>query len=236
MRKPASNKAQHRPRNTNKPRNAASVALVIGFEPFEGETINPSSEIARALDGDTIARHRIVGATLPTEFASSLPRLRALLREHDPALVLALGLAGGRGEIALERVAINLIDARIADNAGAQPIDQRVIANAPNAYFSTLPVKAMLARLREAGIPATLSQTAGTFVCNQVFFALAHALARRANARGGFIHVPWLPEQAAHRIDAPSLPLAVMIEAIRLCLEVALTVREDAHYAAGTTH
>jgi pyroglutamyl-peptidase len=211
------------------------LALVTGFAPFGGETVNPSQLIAQALHGQTLAAHRIVGATLPTEFAGSLVVLQELLVRHRPALVLGLGQAGGRAEISLERVAVNLIDARIADNAGTQPIDVAVVDNAPNAYFSTLPLKAMLAALRQAGIPAALSHSAGTFVCNQVFYGLVHALARsrRKRVRGGFIHVPYLPEQAARHAGAPSLELAVMIDAVRLCLEVALSARDDLHYAAG---
>jgi pyroglutamyl-peptidase len=215
----------------------APVALVTGFEPFEAEQVNPSREIARALDGGTIAGHRIVGATLPTEFAQSLPALEALIAAHRPTLVLALGLGGGRVGISLERVAINLIDARIADNAGAQPVDVAVVENAPNAYFSTLPLKVMLARLNAAQIPAVLSHTAGTFVCNQVFFGLAHLLAtKHPSIRGGFIHVPCLPEQAERHPGSTGMALAIMIDAVKLCLEVALTTREDLNYAAGATH
>jgi pyroglutamyl-peptidase len=211
--------------------------LVTGFEPFAGESDNPSREIARALHGKRIAGRLIVGAVLPTEFARSLPVLDTLLKKHKPELVLAVGQAGGRAEISLERVAINLIDARIADNAGEQPVDKPVVRNAPDAYFSTLPLKAMLRRLQDANIPAALSQTAGTFVCNQVFFGLAHRLAKRAkHTRGGFVHVPYLPQQAARNGDAPSMELATMIEAIRLCIETALSTREDLHFAAGTTH
>ncbi|MDR3388442.1 MAG: pyroglutamyl-peptidase I [Rudaea sp.] len=214
-----------------------ATALVTGFEPFDGEPVNPSREIARALDGELIAGHRIVGAVLPTGFARALPVLDTLIDARRPALVLALGLAGGRSGISLERVAINLIDARIADNAGEQPVDVPVVENAANAYFSTLPLKAMLARLAAAGIPATLSHTAGTFVCNQVFFGLADRIAMRdRQLRGGFIHVPWLPEQAARHGDAPGMPLATMIDAIRLCLETALTAHTDLRYASGTEH
>src|SRR5689334_23484389 len=115
----------------------APVALVTGFSPFDGEAVNPSQLIAQALHGRTIAGHRIVGATLPTEFATSLATLNELLKRHRPALVLALGQAGGRAEISLERIAVNLIDARIPDNAGAQPVDIAVVEKAPNAYFST---------------------------------------------------------------------------------------------------
>lgn len=215
---------------------AARTVLLTGFEPFGGERENPSLQIARALDRERIAGHRIVGAALPTEFARSLPALEALLGQHRPALVLAVGQAGGRPAISLERVAINLIDARIADNADDQPVDVPVIRDAPNAYFSTLPLKAMLLRLHAAGIPAALSHSAGTFVCNQVFFGLAHHLAtRKPRARGGFVHVPYLPEQAARHDNAASMALSTMIEAIRLCIETALATDDDAHYAAGTT-
>ena len=213
------------------------VALITGFEPFDGEPVNPSQEIARALDGAVIAGHRVIGACLPTEFARALPMLVALIETHRPALVLATGLAGGSGKISLERIAINLIDARIADNAGAQPVDAAVIEDAADAYFSSLPLKAMLSRLVLAEIPATLSYTAGTFVCNQVFFGLAHLIAtRERQMRGGFIHVPWLPEQARGHADAPSMPLAMMVEATRLCLETALTAHADERYAAGAEY
>ncbi len=196
------------------------TALITGFEPFDGEQVNPSQEIARALDGTTIAGHRVIGACLPTEFARALPMLVNLIQAHRPVLVVATGLAGGCHGISLERVAINLIDARIADNAGAQPVDVPVIEDAANAYFSSLPLKAMLSRLAQAEIPAMLSHTAGTFVCNQLFFGLAHFIATSSRQmRGGFIHVPWLPEQAQRHANAPSMPLERMVEALRLCLE-----------------
>lgn len=214
--------------------NRTPKALVTGFDPFGGEPVNPSQQISQALDGQIIAGHRIVGAILPTEFGASLPALEKLLRKHRPTLVLALGQAGGRAGISLERVALNLIDARIPDNAGLQPVDMAVVENAPNAYFSTLPIKAMLTALCEAGIPAALSQTAGTFVCNQVFFGLMRLLARRRGTRGGFVHVPYLPEQAARHAGAPGMPLETMIAAVRLCLETALTTTADEHYAAGS--
>ncbi|HEY2394882.1 MAG TPA: pyroglutamyl-peptidase I [Rudaea sp.] len=216
---------------------ARAPVLLTGFEAFADETENPSLLIARTLDGELIAGRRVVGAALPTEFARALVELEALIDAHRPALVLAVGQAGGRAEISLERVAINLIDARIKDNAGGQPVDVPVIDGAPNAYFSTLPLKAMLKRLHEAQIPAALSHTAGTFVCNQVFFGLAHRLAtKQRRLRGGFVHVPYLPEQAARHPGTPSLSLTTMIEAIRLCLQTALTTRSDLHFAAGATH
>jgi pyroglutamyl-peptidase len=212
----------------------AKKILLTGFEPFGGEAVNPSLEIVRALDGAAIGTHRIVGAILPVTFAASLPRLEALLDEHRPSLAVALGQAGGRSELSLERIAVNLIDARIADNDGAQPVDVPVVADAPNAYFSTLPLKAIEAQLRRLGIPAACSLSAGTFVCNQVFFALAHLLATRHRAtRGGFVHVPWLPEQAARHRGEPSMALETMTAGVRAALECALATPRDLHVAGG---
>jgi pyroglutamyl-peptidase len=213
------------------------AALLLGFEPFDGDDINPSQHIVEALDGESIAGHPIVARTLPTEFARAAAALSQLIDEHAPSLVLALGQAGGRTGISIERIAINIIDARIPDNAGDQPIDVPVIDGAPNAYFSTLPIKAMLRALHEERIPASISNTAGTFVCNQVFYALAHLIAaQHPTLRGGFVHVPYLPEQARRMGDVPWLDLSTMVEATRLCLRVALTVKEDLHFAAGATH
>ena len=209
--------------------------LLTGFEPFGGDALNPSQEIVRALDGESIDGHRVAGAILPVAFAKLPALIGALVEHHRPALVLALGLAGGRSELSFERVAINLVDARIADNEGAQPIDEAVIDGAPPAYFSTLPLKAIVAELRALGIPAGLSMTAGTFACNQAFFALAHHLAiYMPRVRGGFAHVPWLPEQAAQHPGQPSMALATMVEGVRAALACALAVRDDLRESGGT--
>lgn len=208
------------------------VVLLTGFDPFGGQSINPSWQVAQALQGRQIGRHRVVAAQLPTVFGPSLEQLMALLEQHQPALVLCLGLAGGRSALSLERVAINVDDARIPDNAGGQPVDQPVVPGAPAAYFSTLPIKAMLQALQGAGIDAELSQTAGTFVCNHVFFGLMHRLAQSTGptrVRGGFIHLPWLPTQGS-----PSLPLAEMVRGIRLALDTALRTSHDVAWAAGS--
>jgi pyroglutamyl-peptidase len=218
-------------------RDPTPKVLLTGFEPFDGERINPSGEIARALDGEIVREHRIVTAILPVAFASTLPKLEALLDEHRPALAIATGQAGGRSELSIERIAANLVDARIPDADGAQPIDARVVDDAPDAYFSTLPVKAMLERLRRLGIPAALSQTAGAYVCNQAFFALAHLVAtRHRETRAGFVHVPWLPEQAARHVGQPSMALETMVDGVRAAIEVALSTRADRHFAGGETH
>ena len=157
------------------------------------------------------------------------------IEQTSPVLVLALGQAGGRTGITVERVAINVDDARIPDNAGVQPIDQPIVADGPAAYFSTLPIKAMVAALREREIAASVSQTAGTFVCNHVFYGVRHHLADRPDVRAGFVHVPWLPEQAAARPGEPSLPLAVQVEAVRMLIAVALTA-DERRLVGGTEH
>ncbi len=206
--------------------------LITGFEPFGGMDLNPSQEIARQLNGHVIAGRRVVGRILPCVFGAANVELRALLREFEPEIVLAVGQGDGRADITPERVAINVDDARIPDNAGVQPVDRRIVAGGPAAYWSTLPIKAIVTALRAHEIPASVSQTAGTFVCNHVFYGLMHAL-RRRGGRGGFIHVPWLPEQAKR--GQPSLPLPTMVEAVAIAAGVAATVRRDARLAEGKT-
>jgi pyroglutamyl-peptidase len=224
---------------------ATTRVLLTGFEPFDDDTINPSWEIARALDGWIVEagglRARVDAVRLPCVFGQALHALdRALAAlAQPPALVICLGLAGGRAEITPERVAINVDDARIADNAGARPIDEPVVAAGPAAYFSTLPVKAIVRDLHAAGLPASVSNSSGTFVCNHVFYALMHRLATRpglAGTRGGFVHVPCLPEQAVRRGGTPSLALATQVEALRTLVRTALSVRVDVRESAGRTH
>lgn len=206
--------------------------LLTGFEPFGGEAINPAWEIARALDGETVGPARIVARQLPCVFGQSLRVLDDALAELRPGLVLALGQAGGRSDLSLERVAINVDDARIADNAGAQPIDVPVISAGPAAYFSTLPIKAIVSGLRAAGLPASVSQSAGTFVCNHLFYGLQHRLAG-SGVRSGFLHIPYLPEQAARSSGQPSMALASMIEGVRLSLALALQTEGDLRETGG---
>jgi pyroglutamyl-peptidase len=193
--------------------------LITGFEPFGGQSINPSWEVARALAGLSWPQTQVRVIQLPCVFAQAASALTRALDDVRPDIVLALGQAEGRSDISVERVAINIMDARIADNAGAQPIDQPVVAGGPAAYFSTLPIKHLVARLRAAGFPASVSQTAGTFVCNQVFYVLQHALAGQA-VRSGFVHLPLLPEQAAHwpGPPMPSMPLGTQVAALTCAL------------------
>ncbi len=208
--------------------------LVTGFEPFGGERINPSWLVAQALDGQRIAGRRVHAICLPCTFGEALQVLQAGLQARKPAVVLALGQAAGRGDLSIERVAINVDDALIPDNAGAQPVDQAVIAGAPAAYFSSLPIKAMVAALREAGLPASVSQSAGTYVCNHVFFGLMHALRRRRGVRAGFMHLPLLPEQVAAHPGQPSLALAAQVQGLRVALHTAVTCVEDLRAEGGS--
>lgn len=209
-----------------------ATVLVTGFEPFGTGDVNPSWLAAQALDARVVAGHRIVGAQLPTVFDEAIAALRELLLGLRPALVLCTGQAGGRGAISLERVAINVNDARIPDNAGAQPVDTPVIQGAPAAYFTTLPIKAMFAAMMEAGVVAEVSQTAGTFVCNHVFYGLMHELHTRpelAGTRGGFVHVPWLPGQGQ-----PAMPLDKIVQGLQVAIECALATKHDIRRQAGT--
>lgn len=210
--------------------------LVTGFDAFGGETVNPSWQVAQALDGRRIAGHTVVARELPTDFVRSLLVLKAALREVAPVIVLGIGQAGGRPHLSVERVAINVIDARIPDNAGAQPVDQPVIAGGPAAWFSTLPVKAMLAALLAEGLPAAVSQTAGTYVCNQVAYAMLHFTAKKRGVRAGFLHIPYLPEQAARHPGAPSMALADMLRGVRVALRAAIAAAQDLPLGAGATH
>jgi pyroglutamyl-peptidase len=206
------------------------TVLVTGFDPFGGSRTNPSWHAVHALHDRQVAGHRIVGAELPTKFGTSLARLDELLAEHRPSLVVCTGQAGGRFALSLERAALNVNDARIPDNAGAQPVDTPVVEGGPAAYFTGLPIKAMLQALLKAGINAEVSQTAGTFVCNHVFYGLMHRLAQPpwAGTRGGMIHVPWLPEQGQ-----PSMRLDEIVAGLAVAVECALTTEKDIRKEAG---
>ncbi|WP_410666553.1 pyroglutamyl-peptidase I [Amycolatopsis sp. cmx-4-68] len=209
--------------------------LMTGFAPFGGESVNPSWQAVSLLAG---RRADVAAVELPCEFEASLPALRRALEEHRPSLVVCVGQAGGRAEVTPERVAINLVDARIPDNAGAQPIDVPVVPGGPAAYFTTLPVKACVAAIRAAGVPASVSHTAGTYVCNQVFYGLMHLLAADfPGVRGGFVHVPFSPEQvAAAGKAAPSLGVDRIADALGVLADTASRVSEDLAVSAGAEH
>lgn len=208
--------------------------LLTGFTPFGNEDVNPSWEAVRLLDGERIGGHEVMARLLPTAFDTSQRELASMVDGIEPAILLGVGQAGGRSRVSIERVAINVQDARIPDNAGAQPVDVAVVADGPAAYFSTLPVKAMLKALLAAGLPAEVSNSAGTFVCNHVAYLMLHLAAKRPGVRAGFIHIPYLPAQAARFANAPSMSRDDVVRALSLALEVAATRRDDDRFAAGT--
>ena len=215
------------------------TVLLTGFEPFDGEQINPSWETVRRLDGARIQGGLVHARQLPCRFGESLRVLHLAIRELDPDLIICVGQAGGRAAVTPERVAINVDDARITDNAGRKLIDRAIVLGGPVGYWSTLPIKAIVARVTSQGIPAAVSQTAGTFVCNHVFYGLMHALAatrRRPRPRGGFIHIPYLPGQVRGKKATPSLPLTKMVAALRTAVGVSLRQRRDRIVSGGATH
>ncbi|KQY18885.1 pyrrolidone-carboxylate peptidase [Massilia sp. Root133] len=212
------------------------TVLLTGFEPFNGATINPSWEAVRALDGWSGPGFAVVARQLPCVFGTALDVLRESIAGVKPDIVIAVGQAGGRSEMSLERVAINVDDASIRDNAGNQPLDTPIAADGPAAYFTTLPVKAIVKALRLRGFPSGVSQTAGTFVCNHVFYGLMHHAVGQP-VKAGFIHVPFLPEQAADRPERPpSMALRDIVDALRIAVEVAVVTETDTHEAGGATH
>jgi pyroglutamyl-peptidase len=195
-------------------------ALVTGFDPFGGERANASLEAVRRLPA-RIGKLEIVTAALPTSYARSIPALEAAIARAGPEIVLCVGEAGDRSLLSVERVAVNVQDARIPDNDGAQPVDTPVARGGPAAYLATLPVRAMVAALRAAELPAELSMSAGTFVCNHVFYGLMHLAApQRRPFRGGFLHVPRLAEQA-RGAGAPAMTLDDIVRGVEIVLEAA---------------
>ncbi len=194
--------------------------LVTAFDAFNKEPINPSLMMLEAL-ADELFGHTIVKQVLPTVFGDSADLVLQRIAEVEPDAVLCLGQAGGRTAITLERVAINVNDASIADNAGKQPTDEPIVAGGPVAYFSTLPNKAMVSAMREADIPAQISNTAGTYVCNQVLYAVLHYLSENdLPARATFMHVPYLPSQVLDKPGVASMSLADMSKALEIAIGV----------------
>ena len=199
--------------------------LVTGFEPFGGETMNASLEAVRRLPA-RVGALEIETATLPTSFARAHAALEAAIMRTNPDIVLCVGQAGDRAALCIERVAINVQDAEIADNDGAKPVDAPVIAGGPAAYLATLPVRAAVAALQAEKLPAQLSMSAGTFVCNHVFYGLMHLAAARGHPfRAGLLHVPRLPQQAPDG-KAPQLALDDIVRGITIVLEAAAASQE----------
>ena len=198
------------------------MILVTGFEPFGGHPSNPSAEIAKSVDGRVVAGVAVRAVILPVHHAEAAHAAARLLSEHDPVAVLHLGLAAGRARIALERVAVNVMDYECADNAGYQARGEPCVAGGPVAYLTTLPLPAILEALAREGIPAYLSNTAGTYLCNQTLYATLHAIAAaRKRALAGFLHVPLSPVMvAASGLDQPSMDPGIGVRAVEIALRV----------------
>ena len=212
---------------------AVRSVLVTGFAPFGGESTNPSWEIVKDLP-DSIAGYRIEKLKVPTEFGKAIDVAGKAIDKWQPRLVLCFGQAGGRTRMGVERVAINVDDAHIADNAGKQMIDQPIRRNAPAAYFCTVPVKAMVAAMARAGVPAEVSNSAGTFVCNHLIYGVLHHIASKGYAtRAGFIHVPFVEHQIVERPNTAALSLATMITGAKAAIMAAVRNKTDLKLVGG---
>lgn len=209
--------------------------LVTAFDPFGGEKVNPALEAVKQLD-HTIGEHTITTLEIPTVFHESKDVIQHELEQRHYDVVLSIGQAGGRFNITPERVGINIDDARIADNKGNQPIDVTIQQDGAPAYFSNLPVKAMTKAIKEAGIPASLSNTAGTFVCNHVLYQLGYLADKfYPNLLFGFIHVPFIPEQVTDKPDKPSMSLDTITKGLTAAIH-AISNHPDVEVALGETH
>ena len=210
--------------------------LMTAFDPFGGESVNPAQEAVKHVDV-TGLKAEVIKIEVPTVFGKAIEVVAAAMRREQPDVVLAVGQAGGRFEITPERVAINVDDARIADNEGNQPIDQPIFADGPAAYFATVPIKAMVKAIQDIGIPAAVSNTAGTFVCNHIMYGILYLIDKELpQARGGFIHVPFIPEQAISRRETPSMAMEDISRALRAAIEAIIEYEDDIELVGGAEH
>ncbi|MHA7132885.1 pyroglutamyl-peptidase I [Oerskovia turbata] len=205
--------------------------LLSGFEPFDGAATNASWQAVSALRDSWDGGEPLVAVELPCAFADAWPVLRDAIDEHRPRVVVAVGLAGGTSAVRLERVAINVIDARIPDNAGSAPVDVPVVEDGPAAYFSTLPLKPALVAVRDAAVPVAVSSTAGTYVCNATFYDLMRWAEGRDDVRAGFVHVPAVSTPDAPPPGGEFLSLADVVRALRIVVE---TARADLEQGTAT--
>lgn len=207
--------------------------LVTGFDPFGGETVNPAIETVKRLP-DAIAGAQIIKLEVPTVCHKSLRVIDEAIKAFDPDVVLSIGQAGGRPDITVERVGINVDDCRIPDNEGNRIIDEPIFAGGPDAYFVTLPIKAMVQKIRAKGIPASVSNTAGTFVCNHVTYGVCHLIALKyPGKRSGFIHIPFLPRQVVDKKNMPSMSQEMMVEAVAAAIEAIVEAAADIKVTGG---
>lgn len=211
--------------------------IITGFDPFGGESVNPAYEAVKLLP-DEIGGAQVIKLEVPTVFGKAGEVLEAGIKEHQPDAVICIGQAGGRSGICVEKVAINFQDARIPDNEGAQPFDKAIKEDGQTAYFATVPVKAMVSKMRENGIPAFVSYTAGTFVCNELMYALLYLIDKKyPNLRGGFIHVPFSMGQTVEKpIGTPAMSLESIAKGLEYAVLAVVENEEDISVSMGTTH
>lgn len=208
--------------------------LVTGFDPFGGEPINPAIESVKRLP-DNIAGAEIIKLEIPTVRKKSLEKIEEAINEHNPDVILSIGQAGGRFDISIERVGINLDDFRIPDNEGNQTIDEPIFPDGENAYFVKLPVKAMVQNVQKNNIPASVSYTAGTFVCNHVLYGILYLIEKKYNEKkSGFIHIPFLPEQVVDKRNTPSMELSTIVKGLTAAIEAIVKNDEDIKEVGGT--
>lgn len=207
--------------------------LLTAFTPFDGERINPALEAVKLVK-DKIGNLEIIKLEVPTVFGKSIDTVREAIEREKPDFVLSIGQAGGRAEITPERVAINLNDARIPDNEGNQPIDEPIFPDGENAYFSTLPVKAMVEAIRREGLPSSLSNSAGTYVCNHLMYGVLYYLDKRPSMKAGFIHVPYIPEQVKDKKEMPALPLSDIVRGLEAAIRAVEEHETDLKKAFGS--
>lgn len=210
--------------------------LVTGFDPFGGEKINPAIESVKKLN-DEIAGAKIIKLEIPTVCHESLRVIDEAISKYDPDVILSIGQAGGRSDITVERIGINIDDCRIPDNAGNQIIDEPVFKDGPAAYFVNLPIKAMVAKIQDYQIPASVSNTAGTFVCNHVTYGVRHLIETKyPGKKSGFIHIPFLPQQVIDKKNMPSMSLNTIVTGLTAAIEAIVETKEDIKVTGGTTH
>lgn len=208
--------------------------LVTGFDPFGGEPINPAIESVKKLP-DNIAGAEIIKLEIPTVRGKSLEKIEKAIQEHNPDIILSVGQAGGRFDITVERVGINMDDFRIPDNEGNQVIDEPVFSDGDNAYFVKLPVKAMVQNIQKNKIPASVSYTAGTFVCNHVLYGVLYLVEKKYKGKkSGFIHIPFLPEQVVDKRNMPSMELNTIVKGLTAAIEAIVENAEDIKETGGT--
>ncbi|MBC7088411.1 MAG: pyroglutamyl-peptidase I [Tissierellales bacterium] len=207
--------------------------LVTGFDAFGGEKVNPAFEAVKRLENE-IAGAEVVKFEIPTVFYKSIEILDRKIEEEKPDIVICVGQAGGRFDITIERVAINISDASIKDNEGNMPIDEKIFADGENAYFSSLPIKSIVSNIRSEKIPASISNTAGTYVCNHIMYGLLYLIDKKyKNVRGGFIHVPYLPEQVIDKKSTPSMNINDIVASLTIAIRTSVEIKEDIKLSCG---